>query len=229
MKSIYEDNVKNYKAKYEKKGYGAMYPEGTVIRLFAHILEYDLPIGNDRAFDFGCGIGQHLKLFVDKGFIPFGCDVDKHSIDQSKKLLPEYKKNFYLTDPVPDLNDLIPDAECSFNLIITVSTLFHLNNKDMKNVINQFYSMMQKGGVFFATMLAPDDVFASKVVETDGEMSRVVLEGRLNESAWYNFMTKEQMIEMFKPFDKVHVGEEMASLREDEGSVHYWRYIGVKR
>jgi len=223
-KNEYDGNIDAYKKKFEE-GYGVRYPDGHVIRLYHHVLAYDLNIKSGKVFDFGCGNGTHLKFFMDMGFIPYGCDIDKYAIQQAKELMPEYADNFFASESVPDL---APRGYKDFSMVFSNDVLYYLNDQDINHLVSQFYDMLQPGGVFYATMMSPKDWYFSRVESKMGDMSKVVLTGRLNETTYINFKTKEQVLDMFSPFKKLHMGEKCGCIREDEGFAHDWAFLGQK-
>ncbi len=169
-----KSNIQNTKA-YEKKyktGYGVLYPESHVIRVYHTTLDYQLHMTGGKILDFGCGNGTHLKYFQSKGFIPYGCDISKVAIKRRKNLIPRYAKNFHVIPNVPDLKKYFPS---DFDLIFSNQALYYLNDKDIKNIIGQLYKMLRPGGVIFATMMPPSNYYYKLVTgESDG-LSRVEL------------------------------------------------------
>jgi len=227
MKEEYEQTVKGYEKKYNE-GYGLEYPDGHVIRFCTQVLDWELDKFKDKGnvFDYGCSIGTHLKYFSDRGWTPFGVDINAIGIEKAKKLLPEYKDNFHVIDPVPDLTKLY---DVKFDVIITNQVLYYLNDEDIHNVVNQFYDMMPKGGVFFATMMSRKNYYHNYVqsISIDG-LSEVVLTDRVHDTTYINFKEKVELEELFKPFKKLHIGYYDRQIIEDEGSNEHWIYIGVK-
>ena len=66
------------------------------------------------------------------------------------------------------------------------------------------------------------------VESTNGNLSKVVLKGRLNETTHINFKTSKQTLEIFKNFKKVYLGMYGMTLIEEEGSSDHHIFIGTK-
>ena len=78
-------------------------------------------------------------------------------------------------------------------------------------------------------MMAPTNYFFQSVVSTsDGGLSKVVLKGRLNQTAYVNFKTRDQVLDLFRPFEKLHLGFYSHTIREDEGPTDHFIYVGRK-
>ena len=88
------DNIKTYINKYQQ-GYGIVYPEAHVIRLYEKFLKFEMGIDRaegQRILDFGCGSGTHLEYFLSKGFDVYGIDVIPQAIEQAQKKIPTHKQ-----------------------------------------------------------------------------------------------------------------------------------------
>lgn len=221
----YKTNVKTYEEKYAS-GYGVHIPDGHIIRFYEHILKPRLMFRDDvnkSVFDYGCGNGTHLKYFMDKGFIPYGCDISKIAIGRCQKLMPEYHKNFFINPPKPYLKHI----KNKFDLIFSNQVLYYLDDSDIKSVVSKFYDMVKDNGIFYASMIPSSSYYYNYVKSVNNGMSEVVLEGRLNETTWINFKEKDDLEELFKPFKKHSIGFVRYETIEGEPADHYC-YIGVK-
>lgn len=108
-------------------------------------------------------------------------------------------------------------------------TLYYLESDDIRTVVLDAFSVLGSGCFFYATMMSPLNYYFSKSQEINGSSLRqVILKGGLNESSFINFVTKEKMIDLFKPFAPVHVGFYDSVIREDEGATHHWSFLGKK-
>ena len=100
--------------KYWERGYKG-YPneniESFIFRPYGRILdEYFQPGGalrsKKRMLDFGCGSGQPLCFFKDKGFDVFGVDISQKNIDRCKERMPGIQEQFSLINPSPSKSQL---------------------------------------------------------------------------------------------------------------------------
>jgi len=223
---ISEYNATNsaYDKKYEK-GYGLIYPDGHIIRINEHVLKYELGFTGGKILDFGCGVGQHLEYFERNGYTPFGCDIAENAIKQCKSRLPNYSENFHVTSNVPNLKNLFTEE---FDVIFSNQVLYYLSDEDISNLVSQFYNMLKPGGVFFATMMAPGNYMFKNSESTENEFRKCTLKGRVNDTTYVNFKTKEEMLELFSTFKKIQVGFYTSILREQEGPTDHLIFVGKK-
>lgn len=178
-----------------------------------------------RILDYGCGTGTHLKYFSENGYEPYGCDIVKHAIDKCKAIMPDYSNNFYTMLNTPTLSDCFSGK---FDLIISNQVLYYLNDNDINLLVSQFYNLLKEGGVFFATMISLEDNYSTQIVSQQDEMSKVVAKGRVNETTYINFKTEQEVVEIFKPFSKLHLGYYEDVIREDEGVDKHNLFVGIK-
>ena len=220
----YEANTAAYDGKYER-GYGLNYPDGHIIRINEHVLKYELGLTGGKILDFGCGVGQHLEYFEKNGYIPYGCDVVESAIKQCKARLPKYSENFHVNPSLPNLKDFFNEE---FDVIYSNQVLYYLADKDINNLVLQFYNMLKPGGVFFATMISPKNGMFQHIEPSEGELSKVVLTGRYTDTTYCNFKTKEEMLKLFDIFKKIQVGYYTQLIREQEGPTDHLIFIGKK-
>ena len=116
----------------------------------------------------------------------------------------------------------------SFDIIITNQVLYYLNDIDIKNLCGQFLDLLKPGGIFFATMMSTLCGHYKMVESTSGDMSKVVLKGRLNETTFVNFKTSEEILDIFKDFKRTHFGSYDFVLTEDVGHGHHYIFVGRK-
>jgi 2-polyprenyl-3-methyl-5-hydroxy-6-metoxy-1,4-benzoquinol methylase len=221
-------NVQTYEKKYGKDGYGLQYPDGHVIRIHRQVLEYELGMKGGKLLDYGCGNGVHAQYMHQQGnYEPYGCDISHIAIEQAKILLPNYADNFHVIPPLPELTDFFKN---DFDLVFSNQVLYYLNDEQLNNMVSQMYSMLRPGGVIFATMMSTGNYYHSRVTDTENGLSRVVLTGRLNETSFINFKTREETRNLFDSvgFKKIQLGEYGGVYREDEGSRDHWIYVGIK-
>ena len=227
FEKMYEDNVKQYEEKFAC-GDGLQYPNGHVIRFNKKVLESQFGLTSGNVLDYGCGSGIHAKYFADNGFTLFGCDVVASAIEDCKKLLPEFADNFCCIPPLPtNLKELFGGTR--FDLIFSNQVLYYLNDADIRKVVAQLYGLAKPGAVFYASMMSRDSYYFKRVKETVGGMSKVVLDGRLNESMYINFKSAEELPGLFKPFSKFYVGGYGMDFRADEGADDHRLFVGVKK
>ncbi len=229
VEKVSKENAETYAQMY-KEGYGLKYPESHIIRFHLKVLVNQFGITGGKIFDYGCGIGTHLKYFADNGFEPFGCDTTKEAVEDCKKLMPEFKDNFKCIPPVPSLKNHFEESNLSgFDVVFSNQTLYYLNDKDVGNLTNQLYEITKDGGIFFASMMAKTNYSYKNIADWSEGLAKVVLKGkRLTQTTYVNFKTQEELETLFEPFKKVFIGNYGSWIREDEGPTDHNFFIGRK-
>lgn len=224
--NIYSTNSSEYERKY-KQGYGLTVPDGHVIRIHHQILKYELNLSGGSLLDFGCGTGTHAKWLAENGnWTPFGCDISETAIQAAKIQMPQWAENFVVSNPLPDLSELF---NRKFDFIFTNQVLYYFDNEELSRILDQFYSFLNPGGIFFASMMPPENYYFAKSFEIENsEMRRVELRGRLNDTTYINFKTTKEMVGDFSMFKKLHVGYYDTIIREEDGSTKHIWYLGKK-
>lgn len=211
------------------EGYGLMYPDGHVIRLYEKFMKYELGIDGSRGeklLDFGCGNGVHSEYFASKGFEVYGVDVVPQAIEHAKKRLPKYEKNFVLIEPNQDIKELF---DTTFDVLFANQSLYYLSNTNLARTLQQMESALNPGGVVYFTMIGTQNYYYKQSYERefmDG-LREVVLTGRLNDTTYIHFTTDEEDLKkkfrMFKPY---FISYYDTAARE--GSGFHYQFIGLK-
>ncbi len=122
---------KTYEEKY-KSGYGVMYPDGHVIRIYEHFLKNRMEkIQNKKLFDFGCGNGTHALYFENKGFETSGVDISKVAIEICKNRINKGSENFKEIEPGENFDKYY---NVKFEVIFSNQTLYYLDDDNLKNM-----------------------------------------------------------------------------------------------
>jgi SAM-dependent methyltransferase len=225
-KTLEQVNATEYEAMYQK-GYGLVYPDGHIVRLYRHILEWELKLTKGRLFDFGCGSGSHLKYFSDHGFEPYGCDTSQTAIERCRKLMPGREDHFFVNEVIPDL--LRRYADGFFDMFLSNQVLYFLDTAGIKEITRQAYEILKPGGVFAVSMMPRACWYSRHVTETKGDLSKVVLDTSRQVSELYiNFREPTEWQALFAPFRKLHIGSYSWHIREDEGAHVHWLFVGVR-
>jgi len=184
-----------------------------------------LDISKGNILDYGCGIGTDLKFFQQLGFTPFGVDIVPEAIKKTKLALPKFEENFHTIPNIPNLKDYFHET---FDIIFANQVMYYLNDKDIENICNQFFNLLKPGGIFFVTMISTTNGHYKFIESTKNNLSKVVLKQRLNEIHFMNFKTSQQVLDIFKKFEKLHLGSYEMTMIESEGSTAHHIFIGKK-
>lgn len=221
----------NSQDEYEKKyqeGYGIMYPESHIIRIYEHFLKYALGIdgkNGGKVFDFGCGNGTHALYLQSKGFEVYGVDVSAAAIEIAKERLPSCADNFKLITPDQDIDNLF---NTKFDMILSNQSLYYLSKSSLQKTVLQMHTMLNNAGVVVFTMMTTKDYSYSYAEKDDDDgLQKVSFTGRLNETTYINFTKNEEdLLEKFKLFKPVFVGSYDILLAEGP-TLHYY-FVGKK-
>jgi len=222
----YSTTTDAYETKY-KTGYGHEYPDGHIVRIHRHVLMHELGLRGGRILDYGCGTGVYLDYFAKNGFEPHGCDISEEAIAHCKARLPKYAGNIHTIPSVPNLGELFTPG---FDFVFSNQTLYYLNDSDLSKVLKQLFDILRPGGVIYASMMSTNSYYAKHVEGTVDGLSKVVLRGRLEETTYIGFRTREQVQALFTShgFTKVQLGHYGYMIREDEGAREHHFFVGKK-
>lgn len=225
-----QNSFKTYQEKYEKNGYGLLYPDSHVIRFYERILKYKLGITNGNLLDFGCGNGVHSKYFLDKGFKPFGIDI----VPSLQKNWDEKIKTLGGGDcKIIESNSSIKGLfDEKMDIIFANQSLYYIPKTNLKQNILEFYEYLNQSGILFATMISEKNYyFSHSEKEDESGLRKVSIKGRLNETTHMHFIKNiNELEELFKPFETLFLGDyDPINFYNFEGSAHHYIYIGIKR
>jgi len=222
MNITYKQNLDSYNTKY-KEGYGNKYPESRIIRVFHRIIKHHITKG--KILDFRCGNGIHLKYFQELGFEPYGCDASVEAIKLAKKNMPNNQNHLFVSPYVPNLLSIF---KTKFDLIMANYSLYYLNDEDMRDVINQFHKLLKEDGLIFVSMMSKECYYYDLYSHIKNGLYCVQFKGRVNVNLNVNMKSKEEMLNLFSKFTKLHIGRISYKIREDEGTTDHYLYIGKK-
>ena len=72
-------------------------------------------------------------------------------------------------------------------------------------------------------------ILPSTVERFEGGLTKCSLRGRVNDTTYVNFKTKEEMVKLFDRFKKIQVGWYSQITREQEGQTDHFIFIGQKK
>ena len=198
-----------------------------------------LPKKKLTVLDYGCGEGSNINYLIKKyKYDGYGVDISNHAIKICKKKIN--KKKFKLIDSYVDKNDNFFNIK--FDLIISIQTLYYLNNKDLKKRLLSLNNMLKPGGYVFFTMMSIKSgyfrYFSNKKVNPDG-MNLINLskdtryKKRQKQKIYYQYINfcrnEKDLKKKFKIFKPLSVGYYDINLENtDMGSLHF-TFFGKKR
>lgn len=219
-------NAEAYRGKYTQ-GYGLTVPDGHIIRIYKQIIAYQHKLTGGRVLDFGMGNGTHLAWLREQGaWDVSGVDISDIAVEQARKLLPDAAENLRVVGQHPDLVSMFAQP---FDLIIANQVLYYVDNAELAYLVDQFRRLLRPGGLFYASMMGVENYYYGlSEAQPGSDLRKVTLKGRLNETTFVNFKTRDQMISDFSAFQKMHAGYYDNIIREDEGRTMHHFFIGSR-
>ena len=98
------------------------------------------PFGVKKVLDFGCGIGYHSKEFVDSEYL--GIEPLSDCVNKAHRIFKNSKNNFIVGDH--ESLKSIPDL--SYDLVIALGVLHHINNSILDEFIKESHRILRVGG-----------------------------------------------------------------------------------
>jgi SAM-dependent methyltransferase len=217
-------NAEAYRSKYSS-GYGLTVPDGHIIRIYKQIVAYECGLTHGRVLDFGMGNGTHLAWLRGQGdWDVHGVDISDIAVEQARALMPDASANFHTIGHHPDLAGMFDKP---FDLIIANQVLYYVENAELAYLVDQFSRLLRPGGLFYASMMGRENYYYGlSEPQAGSDLRKVTLKGRLNETTFVNFKTRDQMIADFGSFQKLHAGYYDNIIREDEGRTMHHFFIG---
>lgn len=122
--------------------------------------------------------------------------------------------------------------EENMDLILANQSLYYLPLESLRQIVEEFYALMNPGGVLFATMMSKKNGYFAHAGKPDAKtgLREVKISGRLNETSFIRFIgDAEELKELFSPFKSYLLGEyDPIHFYDFEGSAHHFIYVGVK-
>ena len=218
--------------RYYKPGYDAENVESWVFRTYGRVFKAQFGMDgskHEKMLDFGCGQGAAVRFFDSKGFDAYGVDISERDIARAREIMPHIKDHFAVISPKPKRDNVFFGG--GFDLVISIQTLYLLNNDDLQTLIESLYAQMKPGGLIFASMMGPGHHYYGRSVEAENGMRKVDFQTeRLTVRDYYvNFThSEEELLNRFAMFRRVHVGYYDLKYREDEGGSFHYTFIGQK-
>lgn len=219
--------------RYYKKGYDAENVESWVFRTYGRVLKAQFSMDgskHERMLDFGCGQGAAVRFFDSKGFDAYGVDISERDIARAGEIMPHIKDHFAVIAPKPKADDMFFGGD--FDFVMSIQTVYLLNNDDMRTRLESLHAMMKPGGLIYVSMVGPGHHYYNHSTEAENGMRRVSFKTQriAVEDFYLNFTySEEELLSRFPMFTKIHVGYYDLKYREDEGGSFHYTFLGQKR
>ena len=220
----------NYK--YWNRVYSTENVESFIFRLKPKLLDFYInPKKKLRVLDYGCGEGSNINFLINKhGYSGYGVDISAPSIEKCKKKMN--KNKFKLIDFKVNENDNFFNKK--FDLIISVQTLYYLNDIDLQNRLKSFNKMLKKNGYVFFTMMSKNHYLIkehsnkkkNKLGLINIDLSKDKKYKKRQKQSIYNsyinvVKNKNDLLKKFKLFEPLSIGYYDISLLQNKSTYHY--------
>ena len=227
-----QENYLDANKEYWSKGYSAYNVDHIIFRFYGRILKPDFPhFKGKKLVDFGCGQGAAVNFFANHGFLAKGVDISENDINVARIRYPHIAENFELCDSKP-ANNKFYGYENDISIVTAAQSLYYLSDDDFNTCLDIIYKSMNKGGVFYATMMGEksQEYFKDSKEYKNGLRSVHFKNDRLDIKNYYMFFIKdeEDLKQRFKMFKPLHIGYYGAKFRNDEGDGFHYTFCGIK-
>jgi SAM-dependent methyltransferase len=126
--------------------------ERHISEVMARAESFGLPLGHDRALDFGCGIGRLTRPLAARFGEVVGIDISRPMIEQARKVNADLANCSFVHNVRPDLAVL---ADASFDFAYTNIVLMHLPSRRVAQAyLRELVRVLTPGGLLIFQMPA---------------------------------------------------------------------------
>lgn len=179
-----------------RKNSGGMprWPNETMVRiLFGNdYLANLVSLGaGSRVLDVGCGFGQNLLPFVDRGFECFGVEIDPKIVKVARDTAAERALPLKFEE---GQNWAIPFPDNSFDLLVSIDTLhYEQTAENARAALREFARVLKPEGALYISTIGPEhDMYARAEKLPEGRF-RVQNYDFRNGEVMYSFTTERNL------------------------------------
>ena len=219
-KSIWEKHFENVRLDY---------PNEQVIRFLA---KYKSIYKNGKMLDWGCATGRHTVLGCKFGYRVYAADYVENCVNMTKEKVEKECKEYigkvekYIVNQDLDVEE-IKDEE--LDIILIFGVMFYNNKVNQKQMLDNTYRMLKKGGRVFCDFRTQDDsiYINSKVGNQIGDDTFVLgTDTKSEEGLLLNISSLEELESMFKSSGFVMENVEKFEFTQDNQNItNSWWHI----
>lgn len=220
---------------YWQSEYDTRYPDTTLVRLYHHILKYELPTTRIlKALDYGCSTGTNVFFLNDMGIDAYGVDINKIAIRKARERASALglATHFLPVTARSSTTDVFHGG--AFDLIVSWHTLYYLSDGDLALRLKSLYEQLKDGGLFVATLLATMTASYRQTEPAENGLRKMIINepGRgLHEKEHFLKFARDptEVENTFRMFQPLHIGyvDECVSMARRENMFHY-TFVGKK-
>lgn len=110
------------------------------------IINKTSPTSSSKILDIGCGTGNHVSTFVNKGYKAIGIDISPSMIEKAKEKYPNY--NFQIADAT---NDDKFTSNSFTHITCLYFTIYYFSDK--RKIFENIYKWLMPGGHFIVHLV----------------------------------------------------------------------------
>ena len=161
-----------------------------------------------KILELGAGTGAYSLLYASKGYEVDALEYIKENLDILKSKIT---KDMNINPVLGDARDLSMYEDETFDMVLNLGPLYHLEGEDRDKVIQEAKRVCKKGGLIYSAYISNNFVFVKYVNKHDDYIVKYreeILEGfRMRDSEnVFTFMYPSEMEELMKRngLSKVH-------------------------
>lgn len=150
---------------------------------------------NSTLLDLGCGPGNDVLLFTEKGFDVTGVDLSEEMISEAQRRVPSAT---FLVGSMAEIE--FPDS--SFDAVWSVGSLHHIDHADFGIVLRNAYGWLKQGGKAF---------ISTKSGKGEGIETQIQVGVGSKSDKYWVYWQKEELMELLK-----RIGYKIKEITETE-------------
>ena len=155
----------------------------------------NMPRGEIKILEIGCGTGSNLWFLALEGFDVYGVDGSESAVDSAKKRLKEYNKPADLR--VADFIKL-PYDNSQFDLVIDRGALTCTGTSTMKKAIEEVHRVLKPEGKFLYNPISDTDTSYRAGDYSEDDLMKNISEGDFKGVGQIRFISRSE-IDQFLP------------------------------
>lgn len=151
-----------------------------------------------RVLDVGCGFGQNLLPFIDRGFECVGVEIDPEIVKIAREIAAERELSVTFEE---GRNRAIPFPDTSFDLVISIDTLhYEQSGENARCALKEFARVLKPHGALYISTIGPEhDMYSRARKFPDGRFKVQNYDFRDGEMM-YSFSTEQGLSVALKQY-----------------------------
>ena len=132
------------------------YPSESMLRIiFGQYLNNPINLSaNSKVLDVGCGRGNNLVPFIDRGYECYGVEVTQEAADSITTALSKQGYNINIKEGT---NTSIPYSDNTFDLLLSINVLHYENSEEnIQKALEEYKRVLKDGGTLYLSTVGPN-------------------------------------------------------------------------